>query len=891
VTPGLERLAAALADRYRIERELGAGGMATVYLAQDLRHDRKVAIKVLRQELAAVIGAERFLAEIRTTANLQHPHILPLFDSGAADSFLFYVMPLIEGESLRDRLNRVKQLPVGDAIRIASEVASALDYAHRHGVIHRDIKPENILLHDGRALVADFGIALAASKAGGGRMTQTGMSLGTPNYMSPEQAMGEREIGPESDVYALGAVTYEMLAGEPPFTGPTAQSIIARVMTEEPRPLATQRKSVPPEVEAAVFTALEKLPADRFATAAEFASVLSGQSGSRTIRRSTAGRPAAVPPFRRPAILVGAAVLLLVSGVLLGRATEPGTRDASPMIRATLDLGDSTTIPPVGNIRLAISPDGRRVAFVGRQGSDASLWVRDLHQPDARKLPDTQGAFAPFFSPDGESIGFFTGSSGHLAMKVIPVSGGVARTVIQDSVASFGGADWGDDGQIYFTNAARGLSRVPATGGAITLIASPDSSTGAKEYDYPDALPGSKQAFVMLWKGSLGSNRIGVIDLATGEMQELAEGSYARHLAPDHVAIGAADGKLLVARYDQDSRRLVDSPVLMLDDVQDEISNGTVQFAVAENGTLVYQSRQGGDVGVVWVDRSGTERLVDSTLKGNYSDVALSPSGGRIALAQSVMGGGQIWVRDLATGASSQISLELTDAGRPVWSPDGRNVGFLATRGNRRTAWIRRADGSDSARVLVPGSSQHDEVWFESTGRFTLFRSIGAGEGTRYLMIMENGVDTVPRVLLRARFDNFAPTLSPDGRWLAYVSSESGNSQTYVRPFPNVDSAKFTISAAGGLEPLWRRDGAELFFRNPQGDMFAVSIGRGREFEASAPQLLFSRPGLRIQEYFRSYDVHPDGQRFLMLSTGGSQANSFEVILNWRPSSAAAKTP
>ncbi len=277
----LDRLAAALADKYRIERELGAGGMATVYLAQDLKHDRKVALKVLRPELAAVIGAERFLSEIKTTANLQHPHILPLFDSGEADSFLFYVMPYVEGETVRDRISREKQLPVADAVRITSEVAAALDYAHRHGVIHRDIKPENILLHDGSALVADFGIALAASKAGGTRMTETGMSLGTPHYMSPEQAMGDREISARSDVYALGCVAYEMLVGEPPFTGPTAQAIIARVMTEEPRTLTLQRKTIPPGVEAAVFTALEKLPADRFATAAEFAAALANPSRRR----------------------------------------------------------------------------------------------------------------------------------------------------------------------------------------------------------------------------------------------------------------------------------------------------------------------------------------------------------------------------------------------------------------------------------------------------------------------------------------------------------------------------------------------------------------------------------------------------------------------------------
>src|SRR5215217_4096646 len=254
----LGRLQSALADRYRLDREAGAGGMATVYLAQDIRHGRPVAVKVLRPELAAVIGAERFLAEIKLTANLQHPHILPLFDSGAADSYLFYVMPFVQGETLRDRLTREKQLPVADAVRIAGEVASALDYAHRQGVVHRDIKPENILIHDGQALVADFGIALAASKASGARMTETGMSLGTPHYMSPEQAMGEREITARSDVYALGVVTYEMLVGEPPFTGPTAQAIIAKVLTDEPRPPTGQRKTVPPAIEAAVLTALAK---------------------------------------------------------------------------------------------------------------------------------------------------------------------------------------------------------------------------------------------------------------------------------------------------------------------------------------------------------------------------------------------------------------------------------------------------------------------------------------------------------------------------------------------------------------------------------------------------------------------------------------------------------
>ncbi|HWN43211.1 MAG TPA: serine/threonine-protein kinase, partial [Thermoanaerobaculia bacterium] len=262
-----DHLKAALADRYLLDRELGSGGMATVYLAHDPRHNRKVAIKVMRPEIATVIGSGRFLKEIETTANLQHPHILPLFDSGRVDGTVFYVMPYVQGESLRSRLKRESQLPVADAVRIAGEIAAALDYAHRHGVIHRDIKPDNVLFHDGRALVADFGIALAWShREGETRLTRSGVSLGTPQYMSPEQASGEQNLDPRADVYALGVVLYEMLAGQPPFTGPTARDIFKRVLSEEVPPLLPKRKSVPPHVAAAITCALEKLPADRWQT-------------------------------------------------------------------------------------------------------------------------------------------------------------------------------------------------------------------------------------------------------------------------------------------------------------------------------------------------------------------------------------------------------------------------------------------------------------------------------------------------------------------------------------------------------------------------------------------------------------------------------------------------
>jgi len=301
------RLAAALADRYRIERELGQGGMATVYLAHDLKHEREVALKVLRLELAAVLGPERFLAEIKITARLDHPHILTLIDSGASDGFLYYVLPFVRGESLRDKLNREKQLGLEEALTITKQVASALDYAHHHGVVHRDIKPENILLHEGEAVLTDFGIALAVKEAGGNRLTETGLSLGTPQYMSPEQATGDRQLDARSDVYSLGAVLYEMLAGEPPVTGPNVQAMIAKLMTERPTRLRVVRETVPEGIDNAVARALSKVPADRFASASEFARGLALTGATASANAGTRRRWITFPVVGVAALAIGLA--------------------------------------------------------------------------------------------------------------------------------------------------------------------------------------------------------------------------------------------------------------------------------------------------------------------------------------------------------------------------------------------------------------------------------------------------------------------------------------------------------------------------------------------------------------------------------------------------------
>ena len=434
----ISSLASALTERYRLERELGAGGMATVNLAEDVRHHRKVAIKVLHPELSAVLGPERFLKEIELTANLQHPHILPLFDSGSEDGRLWYAMPFIDGETLRARLEREQQLPIGDALRIAAESADALDYAHRRGVVHRDIKPENILLHDGHALVADFGIALAVEQAGGARMTQTGLSLGTPAYMAPEQAMGERSVDARADIYALGAVTYEMLAGEPPFTGPNAQAILAQVITAEPRSLTIQRKSIPASVDAAVRTALEKLPADRFASAKEFADALARVGDpARAPGGDSAERRRGLPVW---ALAAGGALLVAASVAAFQFGAHRRVA-SSPVVFQQVTFADQA----IANARFA--SDGRTIVFDAmRQSSTPAIYVIRPDYPEARPLGLDDAHLLAVSSKN--ELAVLTGARflahrlfiGTLAR--MPLEGGTPREML-DSVRE---ADWSPDG-------------------------------------------------------------------------------------------------------------------------------------------------------------------------------------------------------------------------------------------------------------------------------------------------------------------------------------------------------------------------------------------------------------------------------------------------------------
>ena len=886
----LGRLQSALSDRYRIEREIGAGGMATVYLAADVRHARQVALKVLRPELAAVIGAERFLAEIKITANLQHPHILPLFDSGEADGYLFYVMPFVQGETLRERLTREKQLPVSEAVRITLEVGSALDYAHRHGVVHRDIKPENILLHDGAALVADFGIALAASKASGARMTETGMSLGTPHYMSPEQAMGEREITPRSDVYALGAVLYEMLTGEPPFTGSTAQAVVARVLTESPRPLMTQRHTIPRHVEAAVLTALEKLPADRFATAAEFADALKDKSYASTVALPAASGPvgpARAEGGRKGRALVPAlgAALAVATAVALWGWLRPAPPLPLTQFGLALRLNQTLQPPlPTGGARIALSPDGRALVYSGPAEGGTRLWIRRLDQLDATPIAGTEGASSPFFSPDGQRIGFIKEGT---AVRVASLAG--APTVTLTDKANTSSGDWGDDGYVYF-EVDSGVARMRATGGEIEPVYTINPERKEIATEWVDVLPGGTGVIFRLRHAGQALTDFEIMAASLpprGDGRPLVRGVYARYAPTGHLLVVTADGKLIAIPFDPKKLELTGAPIALIEGIGVRNGGFNIDLSLAGNGTLAYTT--GGTLGsrrVVWVTREGGVAEADPGWdpQGVIESARLSPNGKALAVGLSRDGRRDIWVKQLPEGPFSRITFGDTSSVRPAWSADGREVLYMVDRSGSGVgpSYAHRADGTGVARLLF-ASSEFDvgQVVASRDGRWLLLRTAPAVAGSPDIVGLREG-DTTLVSLVASPASEMFPALSPDGRWLAYSSNESGTPEIYVRPFPETATAKWQVSSAGGREPVWARTGRELLYHNGRGEMVSAEIQPGPTFSVGKQRVLFQASQFVRVGPVHSYSLSPDDKRFLMVREGEATQQS-ELILaeNW----------
>ena len=876
------RLSAALSLTYRVDRELGAGGMATVYLAHDLKHERDVAIKVLHPDLGAALGAERFLSEIKTTAKLQHPHILPLLDSGAADGLLYYVMPFVDGETLRARLERETQLPIADAVQLAREVADALQYAHDRGIIHRDIKPENILLQGApgnqHALVADFGIALAVQQAGGQRITQTGLSLGTPQYMSPEQATGEKTIDARADLYALGAVTYEMLVGEPPFTGPSTQAIVARLLTNSPAPLRDTRATVPEHIEAAVLTALAKLPADRQANVTELSAQLRGTVTTAPPVVSSRARTVETPRRLRLA-------LALTTLVAIGASVLAGwlaTRPAPSVIPRTLTV----QLPETAQVseraayrRVALSRDGRRLYYVGASAGGYAIYVRDAEDTMPRQLSGTVRGGAPVPCPDGRSL-YFT-SANTTAMRVS--ADGAAPTQVLDSAVV---TDCDARGSLLFTR-ARGIWLLE-NGGQARLIASPDSAQGEVLAGSASFLPGGTHLVMFTSRtGEQGTGHLSVVALENGTREDLDVQGRGVRYSQQHL-LYTNEGSLYALPFDARSRRKTGAPVLIATSVATRPQ--ATDFDVSDDGTLVYLSGSlGGMYSLSRVDRSGREQRLDRDAN-LYSWPRVAPDGNRVAVEiGGIRGGYDVWLFTIGNQSLERLTSNFSGV-RPLgWSADGRRVAYLAMdypgspRQRRTLAWIPADQSAPPQRVEVriPDSSRVEDATIYRGMDLIGIRTGGYGRPGD-LWVASAPADTTQhwtaRPFLVTPADEETPRLSPDGRWMAYTSNETGVYEVYVRPSSGT-GGRVAISAGPGAEPVWARDGSGLFYRGVNRMLF-VTLREGQTPAVVRRDTLFADV-YRKETLSIGYDVFPDGRSLLMQKPSGSISRQPVMILNW----------
>ncbi len=862
---------------YEIGAPIGAGGMGEVYRAKDTRLNRFVAIKVLPEHVSNKPEVKaRFEREAQTLASLSHPHICPVFDVGRQDGIDYLVMEYLEGQTLAERLEK-GALPFDDALKVAIEIADALDKAHRQGVVHRDLKPGNIMLTKSGSKLLDFGLAkLKADPQAPGSVsnlptnaavTADGAILGTLQYMAPEQLEG-READARTDIFAFGAVLHEMLTGKRAFEGKSQAGLISAIMSSEPK-LVSAHSVCPPTLDHFIRTCLEKDPANRWQTAHDVMVQLRWLSTSRA--RETAAVPTKSGILKRErAVWLLASTLLLitaaVAGLRLWRLPAPDSKE----VRFTIAPPAAQTYVGTGSLAAVsnptISPDGRLLSFVGVSPGGTQLFIRPLDSLETRLVPDTAGALAPFWSPDSRFIAFF--SDGQI--KKVEISGGRPQ-VLCEAPGAFGGT-WNRDGVILFSSGT-GIFRVSAQGGdsaAVTKLDTDDLS-----HRWPYFLPDGRHFLFSRVAKQAPGIYLGSLDSANME-RLLQTDNRAIFAEPGYIVFVRAD-ELMAQPFDVAAMKLTGEPVRITEQVEINGVNGNASFSVSDSSRLAYRApNESGSFRMIWFERSG-KQLGAVGEPGNYTVPGLSHDGRKLVIAI----GNDIWISDLQRGVFSRLTFDPSVDVVPVWSPDGTRVVFRSQRSGPGDLYVKDISGAAPEELLLKSPQDKLPNDWSADGHYIMYQTTG-GETRNDLGIVPVSGDRKAQPYLQGPFNDQQGRFSPDGHWVAYTSDESGRSEIYIQSFPK-PGAKYQISTTGGADPRWSRDGKELFYLSAGQKLMSAAVETtAGKIQAGLPKELFPVRVSGLVDTRAHYAVSPDARRFLIVTLDeGGAVSPFTVVLNW----------
>jgi eukaryotic-like serine/threonine-protein kinase len=876
---------------YEISAPLGAGGMGEVYRARDTRLERTVAIKILPAQFSSdPVRKQRFEREAKTISSLNHPHICVLHDVGHQDGVDYLVMECVEGETLAKRLEK-GPLPLEQVLKYGAQIADALDKAHRKGVVHRDLKPGNMMLTPSGAKLLDFGLArpaapltsvatMTAAVTQDSPVTEQGTIVGTFQYMSPEQVEG-KELDGRSDIFSLGAVLYEMLTGQRAFPGKSQLSVASAILEKEPAPISSIKPMAPPVLDHAVKKCLAKDSEDRWQSAHDLKDELEWIS-----QTSSQAAVVHVPSRRQFSILVTGVVSVVIGAlaaaiVLWNRQPNSLPR---PLTRFAITLPPRETAPLVTWPTVASSPDGTQLVYVAGRGESRQLYLRSMDRLEVTPLGGTENASSPFFSPDGQWIGFFADGK----LKKVNLRGGFPLTVC-DATTDDRGGSWGPDDTIIFAPAATsGLMRVPASGGTPQNLTTPDPGKRERTHRWPEILPGGKA--VVFTIGSLDSidyylaAKIAVQSLETGKREILpVEGTFARYDPAGYIVL-AQRGGLFAVPFDVKRLQVTGTPLRVLDDVAMDASTGAIDFSLSRTGSLSYLP--GGwynaDLVLAWVDRKGFVQPLPAPARA-YINAHVSPDGKRVAVSDQGGASSGIWVYDIPRGTMMRLTYSADRS--PLWTPDGKHIAYMVESNRTFAIKWKLADGSGPEETLL-GAQNYTQipVSWSPDGKFLAYTSVGGPvfSGVRIWILPLEG-KREPQEFVKTGTTTGAARFSPNGHWIAYGSNESGRSEVYVEPFPG-PGGKWQISTEGGNWPVWARSGRELFYLNGS-KIMSVGVTVQPGFAAFTPRPLADVPVQTSSFYGANgeFDVSPDDQHFLFIEAREQNAlpGEVRVVLNW----------